>query len=90
MSISKKRLKYFLKDETKASGEYAKTAQKAVDDEMERMFMEMSRDEHKHAGYLIKMMKEGKLAQKACEGKPRENRQRRRVYNTYLFDDVDD
>lgn len=90
MSISKRQLKYFFKDENKASKEYSKTAQKACDDEMERMFMEMSRDEHKHAGYLMKMMKEGKLAQKACEGKPMESRQRRRVYNTYLFDDVDD
>jgi len=57
MSITKRRLDYFLKDEKMATNEYKKAAEKVPCDKMEKMFKEMSHDENKHAGYLRKMEK---------------------------------
>ena len=57
MSITKRRLDYFLKDEKAATKEYRKAAEKVPCERMERMFKEMSHDEKKHAGYIKEMEK---------------------------------
>ena len=55
MPITKKKYKYLLKDEAMATKEYKHLSTKGH----KRLFNEMSRDEHKHHGYIQRMMCEG-------------------------------
>jgi rubrerythrin len=89
MSIPKKRLKFFLKDEKEATKEYAEWAKKSKNEEVERMFEEMSRDEHKHAGYIQKMLALTR-GEKIDNTRKKDRSLLRQVHRTYLFDDVDD
>jgi len=56
MSLTNRRLKYFRKDEKNATKEYKEAARMTDNKVVRKMFLDMSKDEAKHAENIKRML----------------------------------